>query len=142
MLEIGFQSPADHAAVPFAAERRADVESSLAVSSPPAVASPGQWSAAFPGRSSWRYLDAQYVALDPSQSLTIDSRSLEWAVVVASGEVELCGPPDSVLSAISVIRLDLGASLTLRATASTLLIGVSARAEDRASETEARPDRG
>jgi quercetin dioxygenase-like cupin family protein len=127
MLEVGFQSPADHMAIPFAGEQNADVKPSLVVSAAPPVVSPGQWSAAFPGRSSWRYLDAQYVALEPSQNLTIDSRDLEWAVVVASGEVELCGPPDRSLSAISVIRLDPGASLTVRATASTLLIGVNAR---------------
>lgn len=128
MLEVGFQSPPDHTAVPFGAERNADVKPSLVVSSPPAVASRGQWSAAFPGRSSWRYLEARYVALDPSQTLTIDSRDLEWAVVVASGEVELCGPRDRSLSAMSMIRLDPEASLTVRATAFTLLIGVNARA--------------
>jgi quercetin dioxygenase-like cupin family protein len=128
MLEVGFQSPADHTAVPFAENLAADITPSLVASSPLATESPGQWSAAFPGRSSWQYLDAQYAVLEPAQNLTIESHDLEWAVVVASGEIELCGAPERSLAAISVIRIDPGSSLTLRATAPTLLIGVNARA--------------
>ena len=127
MLEVGFQSPADHTAVPFAGNPAADIAPALVTSSQLATASPGQWSAAFPGRS-WRYLDAQYAALEPTQKLTIESHDLEWAVVVASGEVELGGRPERSLAAISVIRTEPGSSLTLRATAPTLLIGVNARA--------------
>lgn len=60
--------------------------------------------------------------------MTIGARDLEWAIVVASGEIEIAGPVPHRVSALAALRLDPGASLTFQATASpTLAIGVTAR---------------
>jgi hypothetical protein len=131
MLEVGFQSPPDHTAVPF--EEALDPPSSLVTSSlqsslPPAV-SPGRWSSVFPDRLAWRHLDAEYAVLASSQSVTIDSQNFECAIVVASGEIETLSPPLRRLPAFSAIRLDPRSSLRLRAAASpSVLIAVRAYA--------------
>jgi hypothetical protein len=133
MLEVGFQSPADHTAVPFEDSIDADPPSSILTSSFPSSPQPGmsrgRWFPAFPERHAWRHLDAEYLILGSSQRLTIESRDLEWAIVVASGEIELTSPALRRIPAFSAIRLDPRSFLELRATKSpTLLIAVKARA--------------
>jgi quercetin dioxygenase-like cupin family protein len=133
MLEVGFQSPAGHTAVPFGDPPDGDPAPSLLThrlpSSPPAGMSYGQWASAFPERRAWRCLDAEYSVLEASQSLTVGSGDFESAIVVASGKIALTDPPMRRLPAFSAIRLDPGSSLALQAEASpTLLIAVRARA--------------
>ena len=127
MLEVGFQSPPDHTAVPFKealAPPSSLVTSSLQSSLPPAM-SLGQWSSVFPGRLAWRHLDAEYAVLASSQSVTIDSQNFECAIVVASGEIEMLSPSLRRLPAFSAIRLDPRSSLRLRAAVSpSVLIAV------------------
>lgn len=133
MLEVGFQSPADHTAVPYAETSDTGLASALVAqalpdSSPPGL-SHGQWNPAFPERHGWRHLDAEYSVLEASQGLTVGSKDFECAIVVASGEIELIDPPSRRLPAFSAIRLEPGSTLTLQAAASpTLLIAVKARA--------------
>lgn len=136
MLEVGFQSPADHTAVPFEEALHPHLCSSLVTSSfaasPPPAVSCGQWSSVFPGRTAWRHLDADFTVLASSQSVTIDSGDFEWVIVVVSGEIEIPGPPLRRLPAFSAIRLDPDGSLAMRATASpTLVIAVKAHVNGR-----------
>jgi hypothetical protein len=132
MLELGFQSPPEHAAVPFEASPSSGrspalIASSLAWRGPPG-ATPGGWAAAFPARSAWRHLDARYCVLAESQALAIGARDFERAIVIASGEVELGDPVRRRLSAFGAIHLDAGRPLALRATvAPALLLAVEAR---------------
>jgi quercetin dioxygenase-like cupin family protein len=133
MLEVGFQSPADHTAVPFAETPEDGRHSSLVTAAFPCSSSPGaapgRWASAFPGRSGWRHLDAECAVLEASQRLTVGFRDFECAIVVAAGEVELAGPQSRRLPAFSAIRIDPGCSIVLRATLSpTLLFAVKARA--------------
>jgi hypothetical protein len=87
------------------------------------------WAPAFPGRQGWRHLDAEYALFESSRSFTVGSEDFEWAIVVASGGIELMDPPSRRLSAFSAIRLDPGSTLTLQTAAlPTLLIAVKARA--------------
>ena len=133
MLEVGFQSPANHAAVPFEDSTGSDFPSALVTQPLPTCALPGAshdpWSPAFPERRTWRSLDAAYSVLESSQSVTVGCQDFEWAIVVASGEIELTHRPSRRLPAFSAIHLDPGSSVALRAAASpTLLVAVKARA--------------
>jgi quercetin dioxygenase-like cupin family protein len=131
MLEVGFQSPADHRAVPYDETRDAGRARALLTSAHPApsrAGAPRRWQPAFPERS-WRHLDAKYSLLEASDTLTLGAPDLECAVVVASGEVELGGPVRRRLPAFSAVHLDPGRSLSLQARVSpTLLFAVEARA--------------
>ncbi len=134
MLEVGFQSPADHTAVPFEESLDSALSSSLVTHPLPSTTFPGssrgRWASAFPERRTWRWLDAEYSVLEPSRGVTVGSQEFEWAIVVASGEIELTHPHARRLAAFSVIRLDPSSSLLLRPTVSrTLLIAVKARAD-------------
>lgn len=127
MLEVGFQSPPDHTAIPFV--EALDPPSSLVTSSLPRAVSPGEWSSVFPDRPTWRHLDAEYAVLASSQGITIDSRNFECAIVVASGEIEVLSPSLRRLPAFSAIRLDPRSSVSLRAVAAlSVLIKVKAYA--------------
>ncbi len=133
MLEVGFQSPADHTAVPFEESLDTPLSPSLVTQPLPSTTLPGassrRWASAFPERRTWRWLDAEYSVLEPAQDVTVGSQGFESAIVVASGEIELAPPQSRRLPAFSAIRLDAGSSLSLQATASrTLLIAVKARA--------------
>jgi quercetin dioxygenase-like cupin family protein len=127
MLEVGFQSPADHTALPYRASAGADLPS-LLVKPLPAASPAGRWCSAFPERRTWRYLDAEYSVLESAQTVSVCFGQFESALVLASGTIELPRQASRRLSAFSVIRLDPDESLVLRALASpTLLIAVKAR---------------
>jgi quercetin dioxygenase-like cupin family protein len=132
MLEVGFQSPADHTAVPFEGSLDAGGSPTLVTSSfssaLPSGLVPGQWASAFPERTAWRHLDAEYSILEASHSLTIGFRDFECALVVAAGEIQLTRLVLRRLPAFSAIRLGPERSLALQATVSpTLLFLVKAR---------------
>lgn len=128
MLELGFQSPPDHTAVPFESALAKNFSSSL-MTHPLRPPPRGRWTPAFPERRSWRYLDACYAVLESSQGLTVGSEAGESAIVVASGEIEVSGPPRRRLPAFSAVRLAPRSPVAIQAAASpTLLIAVQARA--------------
>lgn len=131
MLEVGFQSPANHTAVPFEGSRDASFASSLITRSLPSTMSPlashGRWTSVFSQRRTWHWLDAEYSVLRPSQAVPFGSQDFESAIVVASGAIAFTHSRSRSLPAFSVIHLDPGSSLLLEATApGTLLIGVKA----------------
>lgn len=80
MLEVGFQSPADHTAVPFGNTGGNELRSSLVVysyrSAPAPGTSPGKWSSAFPERGA-RHLDRSRIvseAHDRGRTLRASAR--------------------------------------------------------------------
>ena len=132
ILEIGFQSPTNHRAIPFAPADSGVIPTGLITRSfacePASSESPASWSHAFHQRPSCKHLDAHYSFLQAHQELSIEPHESEFAVVIASGEAELIRPSQHKLSAFSMVRGDSGGSIAFRATGNpVLLLAVAAR---------------
>lgn len=132
MLEIGFQSPPDHTAVPcaggFEVPGRARLLARSLARGERAAAVAAPWRPAFPERPTWRWLDARSAMLASGGRMLLEAGEGEAAIVVASGGIEIGEPRAARLSAPAVVRLAAGDALAASASADgTLLITVIAR---------------
>jgi quercetin dioxygenase-like cupin family protein len=128
MLEIGFQSPPDPTAVPFATRSGADnsprgiMTESLPVNATSTRAP--EWMPVFPRRVGWQYLDPHYCVLDAAQELRAHADGYELLVVVARGAIELREVVVRV-GAVGAVQLRSGECVVMRALeGQTLLLGI------------------
>jgi quercetin dioxygenase-like cupin family protein len=129
MLEVGFQAPAGHRAVPFDGADGSPPGALLVQPLARGDAPRGGFAPAFPGRAAWRWLDVEHALLDPPAGIAAGWPGFECAIVLAAGALEAAGAGSPRLEAFAAIRLAPGESLRLRAAApGTHLIAVRARA--------------
>jgi quercetin dioxygenase-like cupin family protein len=119
MLEIGFQSPADPAAVaydpPDEARPVAHRLQTVSLHRDPACGAGAGWRQVFPDRPSWRYLDPHCSLLHRSQRIALAADGCEIVAVVGRGAVEHAGG-----------RIAAMAALHLRPGEETALVGLEA----------------